>query len=61
MWILDADIAIDVLTPAEQLWIVELAMEENGGPSDYVATLRQLAERLDEMCWWLSDQHYSDC
>jgi hypothetical protein len=49
------DLAIDVLPPQDQLWIIAQAVEENGGPSDYVGVLRQLAERLEDTGWWLRE------
>jgi len=42
--------------PAEQLWVIALAVEENGGPVEYVSALRHMAERLEELGWWLSEQ-----
>ena len=34
---------------------IALAVEENGGPAEYVRSLRRLAERLDELGWWLGE------
>jgi hypothetical protein len=55
MWILEPDLAIDVLSPPDQLWVIAQAVEENGGPRDYAAALRQLAERLEDTGWWLRE------
>ena len=55
MWTLEEDLAIDVLYPPDQLWIIAQAVEENGGPRDYVGALRQLAERLEDTSWWLRE------
>jgi hypothetical protein len=55
MWILEPDLAIDVLPPSDQLWVIAQAVEENGGPRDYVGALRQLAERLEDTSWWLRE------
>ena len=44
------------LIPAEQLWVIALAVKENGGPTEYVSALRHMAERLEELGWWLSEQ-----
>ena len=43
------------LTPAEQLWVIAQVMEENGGPAAYVAALRGIAARLEEVGWWLAE------
>jgi hypothetical protein len=46
---------LDLLRPAEKLWIIAQAVEENGGPRSYVEALRQLAERLEDTSWWLRE------
>ncbi len=55
MWIMDSELDLTSLTPAERLWLIALALEENGGPADYVLALRELAERLEALGWWLAD------
>ena len=55
MWILEPDLAIDALPRPDQLWIIAQAVEENGGPRDYVRVLRQLAEHLEDAGWWLGE------
>jgi hypothetical protein len=30
-------------------------MEENGGPAAYVVALRAVADRLEDVGWWLTD------
>lgn len=59
MWILDVP-ELRGLTPAEQLWFVAHAVEENGGPRKYVQVLRRLAERLQELGWWLQESNEAD-
>jgi hypothetical protein len=54
MWNLDV-LDIGPLAPAEQLWIIARAVEENGGPDAYVAALRALAAGLEEASWWLTE------
>ena len=49
------DALVADLTPPEQLWVIAQAVEENGGPRDYVLGLRHLAERLEGMHWWLQE------
>ena len=46
---------IGSLTPAEQLWITVQGIEENGWPAVYVFSLRVLADRLEEVGWWLAE------
>ena len=46
---------IEQLPKADQLWIIALAVEANGGPSDYVGALRAVAQRLQEMGWWINE------
>jgi hypothetical protein len=48
-------VKLGLLRPAEQLWIIAQAVEENGGPQDYVLALRTVADRLEEVGWWLTD------
>jgi len=55
MWALEEHLGLESLTPPEQLWIIAQAVEENGGPRDYVLVLRHLAERLEDMRWWLQE------
>jgi hypothetical protein len=43
------------LTPAEQLWVIAQAVEENGGPPAYAASLRSVADRLEGLSWWLAE------
>jgi hypothetical protein len=51
MWDIEQLHNFEHLPPADQLWLIALAVEENGGPAEYVLTLRRLAERLDEVGW----------
>jgi hypothetical protein len=44
------------LHPADQLWLIALAVEENGGPAEYVLALRRVAERLEQIGWWISEE-----
>ena len=46
---------VSALAPPEQLWVIAQAVEENGGPAAYVAALRAVGERLEEMGWWLAE------
>jgi hypothetical protein len=46
---------LDGLAPTEQLWVIALAMEENGAPLAYIAVLWALADRLEELGWWLAE------
>jgi len=55
MWRIDADLDLGALTPAEQLWVIALACEENGAPAAYYLALRKLAEHLEELGWWLRE------
>jgi hypothetical protein len=55
MWILDEQLIMSALTPPEQLWIIAQAVDENGGPAAYVAALRAVADRLEEVGWWLAE------
>jgi hypothetical protein len=57
MWNLDLP-ELGGLTPAEQLWVLAQAVEENGGPPDYVLALRRLAERFEDLGWWLAEPLY---
>ena len=36
---------LGALTPAEQLWVIAQAVEENGGPPSYALALRRSGER----------------
>jgi len=54
MWILEVP-DIGLLMPAEQLWIIAQAVEENGGPAAYLAALRSIAARLEDLGWWLAE------
>ena len=54
MWIMEIPDPLD-LTPADQLWVIAQAMEENGGPAAYLAALRAVADRLEEVGWWLAE------
>jgi hypothetical protein len=54
MWTIEDLPGFEQLAPADQLWIIALAIEENGGPAEYVRALRKSADRLDELGWWLS-------
>jgi len=55
MWTPEPDLDLDNLPPADQLWIIALAIEEAGGPSEYVLALRKVAEHLEEVGWWLTE------
>lgn len=54
------ELDLGTLTPAERLWVVALTIEENGGPADYVLSLRDLAERLEALGWWLLEPSTTD-
>jgi hypothetical protein len=54
MWNLDVP-ELDALPAAGQLWVIAQAVEENGGPRSYAESLRRLAERLEELGWWLAE------
>lgn len=56
MWDIEEIPDFEHLPPADQLWIIALGVEENGGPTDYVAALRALAERLEELGWWVGGE-----
>lgn len=43
MWTVDPELDLSILTPAEQLWLVVLAIEENGAPPEYIGAVRQLS------------------
>ena len=49
--------AVDIvgLPPADCLWVIALHIEEAGGPSNHVLALRRIAERLDDLGWWISE------
>lgn len=53
MWDVERIPEFERLAPGDQLWLIALAIKENGGPAEYVAALRELAERLEELGWWL--------
>lgn len=54
MWTVEHIPDFKQLPPADQLWLIALAVEDNGGPAEYVRVLRNSADRLDELGWWLS-------
>ncbi len=54
MWTIEEIPGFEQLPPADQLWLIALAVEENGGPAEYVQSLRSVAERLDELGWWVA-------
>ncbi|MCI0624178.1 MAG: hypothetical protein L0387_21435 [Acidobacteria bacterium] len=41
------------LTPPERIWVIALALEEAGAPAEHVLALREVAERLEDLGWWL--------
>lgn len=53
MWQVEEISAFESLPPADQLWLIALGVEDNGGPAEYVVALRDLAERLEELGWWI--------
>jgi hypothetical protein len=54
MWDVELPV-LGALTPSEQLWVIAQALVENGGPPSYALALRRLAERLEELGWWLGE------
>jgi hypothetical protein len=54
MWDIEGLPAMVDCSPADRLWIIALALEEAGGPADHVRALRDLAECLEELGWWLA-------
>jgi hypothetical protein len=54
MWDTEDLPSVAEVPPADQLWIIALAAEEAGGPPEHVLALRQLAEQLEELGWWLA-------
>jgi hypothetical protein len=53
MWVLEELPNFEMVPPADQLWLIALAVEENGGPTEYVRALRSIAEHVEEFGWWL--------
>jgi hypothetical protein len=55
MWATDDLPFIAELSPPDRLWVIALAIEKGGGPYEYIIALRQLAQRLKELGWWLAE------
>ncbi len=53
MWVVEPLPDFEQLSPADQAWLIALAVEENNGLREYVRALRLLAEQLDQLGWWL--------
>lgn len=53
MWTVEDIPYFEQLPPADQLWLIALAVEENGGPTEYVRALRLIADQLDALRAWL--------
>jgi hypothetical protein len=43
------------LPPADCLWVIALHIAEAGAPSNHVLALRRIAERLDDLGWWINE------
>jgi hypothetical protein len=56
VWECDELPMFNQLPPADQVWLIALAVEENGGPAQYVRALRSLADQLEEFGWWASGE-----
>ena len=54
MWMLEV-LDLTPLSPTEQLWVIAQAIENHGGSRGYVSALRALAERLEDLGWWLDE------
>jgi hypothetical protein len=60
MWIVDELPDFEQLPPADQLWLIAQAVEENGGPAEYVLAMRNMATCLEELGWWLENKQITE-
>ena len=58
MWTIEEIPGLDQLPPADQLWIIALAVGENARAPEYINALRLSAERLEDLGCWVSGLPY---